>query len=88
MMLAALRLDMHTNLQAEFAESQSKGSVQGFELVSTMHYAASLSPELLVSSLSEEEATLLLEAMMYELSDEEKFKTLSEEEVEVLMKML
>ncbi len=87
-MLAALRLDMHTNLQAEFAESQSKGSVQGFELVSTMHYAASLSPELLVSSLSEEEGNLLLEAMMHELSDEEKFKTLSEEEVEVLMKML
>lgn len=87
--LAASRLDLYTTVQADhYSEAQKAFAVAGSEFSSIMRYAASLSPELLVSSLSEEEGTLLLEAMMHELGDEEQFKTLSKEEVEVLMKIL
>lgn len=89
MILAASRLDTHAALQAErLSKSQSERFASGASLASTIRYAASLSPELLISAMSEEEATALLNAMAQDFSDGEKFKTLSEEEAKALMQML
>lgn len=89
MILAVSRLDMHAVAQAErLAQSQSERAAPGANLAATIHYAASLSPELLIGALSEEEATSLLNAMARDLGDEEKFKTLSEEEAKLLMQTL
>jgi hypothetical protein len=53
-----------------------------------MQYAESLSPELLIDTLSEEEAKLLLETLMQDITEDERFKVLSEEEVKILMQLL
>lgn len=88
MILAVSRLDVHAVAQAErLAQSQSEHAAPSASLAATIHYAASLSPELLIGALSEEEATSLLNAMARDLGDEEKFKTLSEEEAKLLMQM-
>ncbi len=91
MILAASHLDTHVMQQADSVaqrHSEPVASGVGLGLVSAMQYAESLSPELLIDTLSEEEARLLLETFMQDLTEDEKFKVLSEEEVKILMQLL
>ncbi len=89
MILAASHLDTHVMQQADgAAQWRSEPVTSGVGLVSAMQYAESLSPELLIDTLSEEEARLLLETFMQDLTEDEKFKVLSEEEVKILMQLL
>ncbi len=89
MILAASHLDTHVMQQADsVAQWHSEPVTSGVELVSAMQYAESLSPELLIDTLSEDEARLLLETFVQDLTEDKKFKVLSEEEVKILMKLL
>jgi len=89
MILAASHLDTHVMQQADsVAQWRSESVASSTGLVSAMQYAESLSPELLIDTLSEEEARLLLETFMQDLTEDEKFKVLSEEEVKILMQLL
>ncbi len=89
MILAVLHLDTHVMQQADsVAKWRSEPVASNVGLVSAMQYAESLSPELLIDTLSEEEAKLLLETFVQDLTEDEKFKVLSEEEVKILMQLL
>jgi hypothetical protein len=89
MILAASHLDTHVVQQADsVAQWHSEPVASSTGLVSAMQYAESLSPELLIDTLSEDEARLLLETFMQDLTEDEKFKVLSEEEVKILMQLL
>ncbi|MCS7014232.1 MAG: hypothetical protein RMI34_07130 [Chloroherpetonaceae bacterium] len=57
-------------------------------LTTTIQYAAYYSPEALLISLSEEDASYLIEAIEYDFADDTEFKTLSKQEVEALLKIL
>jgi hypothetical protein len=89
MILATSHLDMHLVQQANNAsQGHSDLHTSSISLVSAMQYAESLSPELLIGNLSEEEAMRVIEAISLDVTKEEKFKTLSEEEVKILMQLL
>ncbi len=89
MILAASRLDYHIIQQADNASQEhSDQHAASISLVSAMQYAESLSPELLIGNLSEEETVRVIEAISLDVTKEEMFKTLSEEEVKILMQLL
>jgi hypothetical protein len=89
MILAVLHLDTHIVQHADsVAQRHRESLIPNVSIVSAMQYAESLSPELLIDTLSEEEAKLLLETLMQDITEDERFKVLSDEEVKILMQLL